>query len=256
MDYDSILVLAQESDLAEGGSLDTDSNSISTLILIRDIQSEMVEKEAAARERSLSSLSEGGPSLSHSDTSAEWSHHFHRHVNKVSVVAEILDSETKKLMNVTSNFGAESIMSNELISMYISMVAEQQEVNIVLQELMSAYGAGLDLVPIEAYLDLKREPKLDCWTLMGRARLRPLPEIILGYYRPGRADNHNPIVINPTGCEEDKKRGIRSKKSPIEWRPGDKLIVIRNQKILATSPCGRHRLDRADTLTRLATWSC
>jgi hypothetical protein len=57
-------------------------------------------------------------------------------------------------MVATSHFGSESIMSNELISMYIAMVAEDQKVNMVLCELLHSEGAGFNLgaisMPINA----------------------------------------------------------------------------------------------------------
>lgn len=191
--YDSILVLSNEGDQDQSG-LDQDSKAISTLILIRDIQTAMHE-DAGASPRAPKRGTDGLV-IPQMVTEDDWTRHFHRVVESTQarftptlrptlvnpsgvwagqVVAEILDSETKALMHDTSTFGSESIMSNELISMYIAMVAECQEVNSVLQELMSAEGASLELEPISVYLDLACEPKMDLWSLMWRARERLRP---------------------------------------------------------------------------------
>lgn len=51
---------------------------------------------------------------------------------------------------------------------------------------------------------------------------------MLGYRKPNEAQlGASPIVINPTGSEEDRARGIVSKKVPIAWSQGDQLVVLR-----------------------------
>jgi len=225
LQYDSILVLSNESD--EGSSLDMDSKAISSLILIRDIQTQSARKMHSedADDDPLNSLLHPTepmtPGFANSHTTVlndEWTMQFHHAVHRVQVVAEILDTETKHLMMNTSTFGTEYIMSNELISMYIAMVAEAQETNMILQELMSAEGSEIYIQPIQVYLDLKTEKSMDLWTLMRRARSRPISEVVLGYRRD-RLDSKS-VVINPTGGEHEDK------KTPIDWRSGDMLIVI------------------------------
>jgi len=238
--YSSILVLSNEAD--EGSAMDTDSKAISTLILIRDIQSQlMAEKEYEFVIEDNLEVTESG-----------WQNAlFHAASMKVQIVAEILDTETKHLMRSTSTFGTEYIMSNELISMYIGMVAEAQDINPVLQELMSAEGQEIYIQDISIYIDLAIENDISIWTLMGRARLRPVPEVILGYRR-----GKEPVTINPTGSESHSRHAVYSKLTPIKWKRGDTIIVLADTPdpdptLDCTSPRSPLRLNRMRTKSGL-----
>lgn len=115
------------------------------------------------------------------------------------------------------------VLTNVDFCRYIAMVAECQEVNSVLQELMSAeastlppptqtnkhppytdrptanpdpdpgpgdtalQGATLELESISVYLDLASESMMDLWTLMGRARSRLGLGLGLGFRLMDRA---------------------------------------------------------------------
>ena len=71
-------------------------------------------------------------------------------------------------------------MSNELISMYLAMVAENRDMNAVLQELLSAEGQEIYVRHIHFYLrpDEALSPAYSFWDLTARARLRG--EIAIG----------------------------------------------------------------------------
>ena len=65
---------------------------------------------------------------------SEWLDRFGLAAERVSIISEILDSATKKLFEQTAEV-SDYVMSNELLSMYLAMVAENREIGRVLQEL-------------------------------------------------------------------------------------------------------------------------
>lgn len=66
------------------------------------------------------------------------------------IISEILDSRTKNLIQELSL--SEFVMSNELVSMVLAMVAESAEVNLILKDLCKGGGTELYVYPIEKYL--------------------------------------------------------------------------------------------------------
>lgn len=66
------------------------------------------------------------------------------------IVSEILDARTRHLIKQLNI--SEFVMSNEIVSMALSMVAESADVNHVLQELFSEEGAEFYLRPAEKYI--------------------------------------------------------------------------------------------------------
>ncbi|KAJ6291437.1 hypothetical protein OIU76_023498 [Salix suchowensis] len=117
--FDSILILADES--VEDSAIQADSRSLATLLLIRDIQSRRLPMANQVRRGSFSQGSWIGEMQQASDKSV--------------IISEILDPRTKNLL-CTSKI-SDYVLSNELVSMALAMVAEDQQINDVLEELFA-----------------------------------------------------------------------------------------------------------------------
>lgn len=166
--YDSILILAAESNFrslnenqrnsvnANRDILQTDSCSLATLLLIRDIQSRRNIRTRGRSSRTIfdpdyvppsptlarldSDFSEDDITLSPVKTPAPFA-------RKGSVISEITNASTKPLMSVASV--TDYVPSTELVSRALSMIAEQREVNYILKQLLSSGGNEMyDIFPI------------------------------------------------------------------------------------------------------------
>lgn len=109
--FDSILILAESDDELKNPSY-ADSRSLSTLLLLRDIQTK-------------------------------------RQVRSCTVISEILDPRTKQLISVADI--SDYVVSNELVSMSIAMILEQRETNQILSELFTAVGSEVFMRSILIY---------------------------------------------------------------------------------------------------------
>ncbi|XP_050272816.1 probable ion channel POLLUX isoform X2 [Quercus robur] len=121
--FDSILILADE--LLEDSVVQADSRSLATLLLIRDIQSERLQH----KDRNSTSLRFSG--FSHSS----WIRQMQNASDKSIILSEILDSRTRNLVSVSRI--SDYVLSNELVSMALAMVAEDKQINRVLEELFA-----------------------------------------------------------------------------------------------------------------------
>ena len=74
--------------------------------------------------------------LSHSGFSQSlWIREMQQASNKSIIISEILDSRTRNLVSVTRI--SDYVLSNELVSMALAMVAEDKQINRVLEELFA-----------------------------------------------------------------------------------------------------------------------
>ena len=127
--YDSVLIF---SDDAQYGSIEADARALTTLLLIRDIQTKRITS---------------GPTQGRRRAQSEWLDRYGQAAEKVTIISEILDSATKKLFSQTAEV-SDYVMSNELLSMYLAMVAEDREMNEVLQE-PSSSNPNHAMLPLE-----------------------------------------------------------------------------------------------------------
>lgn len=131
--FSSILVLADEAATGEDIA-DADSRNLATLLLLRDIMHRRPKMQPhLGKQGSLSHLRQ-----------------LSKENSECVIVSEILDARTRHLimqLNIS-----EFVMSNEIVSMALAMVAESADVNHVLQELFSEYGSEFYLRPAEKYL--------------------------------------------------------------------------------------------------------
>lgn len=107
--YDSIMILAE----GDADATYADSRSLSSLLLIRDIQQKRTNKEC-------------------------------------TVISEIMDPRTKQLVSVAQI--SDYVVSNELVSKSMAMVLEEREINIVLTELFTADGSEIFMRDCKTYV--------------------------------------------------------------------------------------------------------
>ncbi|KAJ6758045.1 ION CHANNEL CASTOR-RELATED [Salix koriyanagi] len=187
--FDSILILADES--VEDSAMQADSRSLATLLLIRDIQSKRLPVSDQVHSGSLSQGS--------------WIGEMQQASNKSVIISEILDPRTKKLLAMSKI--SDYVLSNELVSMALAMVAEDQQINDVLKELFAEEGNELQIRQANLYVFEGEE--LSFYEVLLRARQRR--EIVIGYL-VSKAER---AVINPTAKSEKRR-----------WPLEDAFVVI------------------------------
>ncbi|CAJ1963752.1 unnamed protein product [Sphenostylis stenocarpa] len=191
--FDSILILADES--VEDSVAHSDSRSLATLLLIRDIQSRRLPyKDTKSTSLRLSGFSHNS-----------WIREMQQASDKSIIISEILDSRTRNLVSVSRI--SDYVLSNELVSMALAMVAEDKQINRVLEELFAEEGNEMCIKPAEFYLFDQEE--LCFYDIMTRGRTRK--EIVIGY----RLANQDRAIINPS-----------EKSEPRKWSLGDVFVVI------------------------------
>ncbi|KAK7246904.1 hypothetical protein RIF29_41774 [Crotalaria pallida] len=191
--FDSILILADES--VEDSVAHSDSRSLATLLLIRDIQS----RRLPYKDKKSTSMRLSG--FSHNS----WIREMQQASDKSIIISEILDSRTRNLVSVSRI--SDYVLSNELVSMALAMVAEDKQINRVLEELFAEEGNEMCIKPAEFYLFDQEE--LCFYDIMVRGRARR--EIVIGY----RQANQERAIINPS-----------EKSVPRKWSLDDVFVVI------------------------------
>ncbi|KAH1204371.1 Ion channel DMI1 [Glycine max] len=124
---------------------------------------------------------------------------------KSIIISEILDSRTRNLVSVSRI--SDYVLSNELVSMALAMVAEDKQINRVLEELFAEEGNEMCTKAAELYLFDKEE--VCFYDIMIRGRTRN--EIVIGY----RLANQDRAIINPS-----------QKSLPRIWSIADVFVVI------------------------------
>ncbi|XP_042007251.1 ion channel CASTOR-like isoform X2 [Salvia splendens] len=191
--FDSILILADES--VEDSAIQADSRSLATLLLIRDIQAKRLPyREAMAYQTQRGSFSQGS-----------WIGEMQQASDKSVIISEILDPRTKNLLSMSKI--SDYVLSNELVSMALAMVAEDRQINDVLEELFAEEGNELHIRAAHLYIEEGEE--LSFYEILLRARQRR--EILIGY----RLADTEKAVINPPAKNERK-----------EWSMKDVFVVI------------------------------
>ncbi|KAB2092131.1 hypothetical protein ES319_A02G007800v1 [Gossypium barbadense] len=191
--FDSILILADES--VEDSAIQADSRSLATLLLIRDIQAKRLPyREAMVTRGQRGSFSRGS-----------WIGEMQQASDRSVIISEILDPRTKNLLSMSKI--SDYVLSNELVSMALAMVAEDRQINDVLEELFAEEGNELHIRLAELYLHEGEE--MSFYEIILRARQKR--EIVIGY----RLENAERAVINPPN--KNKRR---------RWSVKDVFVVI------------------------------
>ncbi|XVF84270.1 hypothetical protein PTKIN_Ptkin17bG0019700 [Pterospermum kingtungense] len=185
--FDSILILADES--VEDSAIQADSRSLATLLLIRDIQAKRLPyREAMVTRGHRGSFSQGS-----------WIGEMQQASDRSVIISEILDPRTKNLLSMSKI--SDYVLSNELVSMALAMVAEDRQINDVLEELFAEEGNELHIRPADLYLHEGEE--LSFYEILLRARQRR--EIVIGY----RFANAERAVINPPAKNERRRWSVK-----------------------------------------------
>ncbi|XP_020211288.1 ion channel CASTOR isoform X2 [Cajanus cajan] len=184
--FDSILILADES--VEDSAIQADSRSLATLLLIRDIQARRLPYVAMASQAHGGSFPKGS-----------WIGEMKQASDKTVIISEILDPRTKNLLSMSKI--SDYVLSNELVSMALAMVAEDRQINDVLEELFAEEGNEMHIRQADLYLCEGEE--LSFYEIMLRARQRR--EIVIGY----RLANAERAVINPPAKTDRRKWSLK-----------------------------------------------
>jgi len=186
-EFDAILVLTESRPGCEG--LSSDSRSMITMLLIRDMQRQ------AVRENNAVTFGRKIPS------------------DQAVVISEILDPRTAELIKLAKC--DDHIVSNELISMALGQVSENADIGPLLDDLFSVEGNELHIKDVRLFA--YEGETLSFWEIMNRARQRC--EVAIGYQR--YAD-----VIDPNAQEKGLILNPADKSQRITWSNKDKIIVL------------------------------
>ena len=91
-----------------------------------------------------------------------------------AVVSEVLDPRTRSLISLAKV--SDYVMSNEMVSAAIAMVAECRDVNDILKELLSSDGNEIYVRGVEEYMTPGRE--MSFWEMMSAVRVHS--QILIG----------------------------------------------------------------------------
>ena len=188
--FSSALVLSSEGGGGHRGNDNAeDSRALTTLLLVRDIRQTLMRQAAWGATKN--------GDRAGADEAAVQPEDF-------TLLGEILDMETKDL--VASAGVSDYIMSNRLMSKVMAMVAEEDSIGPLFEQLFAEEGDEIYVRDVRCYCRIGE--RLSFWELGARARLRG--DIVLGYKRGGAE-----VILNPA-----------QKTEPISWEEGDFLIVI------------------------------
>ncbi|KAG7398990.1 hypothetical protein PHYBOEH_009983 [Phytophthora boehmeriae] len=166
--FTSIMILSDQA--LEEDIMHSDSHSLASLLLIRDLQARSLRQR---------SIAQGVPDL-------------------CKCISEILDPRTQRTISTSSTILAlsEFIQSNELVSCILAMISENRDVRVILDELLGPDGAYFEIEPPSRYCEA--DEMVSFWQLSKRAMVRG--EILCGYQIRGGED----CVLNPEGKDRPR----------------------------------------------------
>jgi hypothetical protein len=190
--FDSILLVADGDTVFDADK----SRPLTTLILLKSIQSKRLPYIEA---RAVQIRPAG-------NTQSSWIDELQHSTSQSIIISEVLDAQTKEV--IAEADPREIVISDEMVSMALAMVAEDKQINGVLDELFAEEGNEMFIRPAEMYLEEETE-ELSFYEIMMRARRRQ--EIVIGYHRVFK---ERP-VINPP-----------NKATRKHWSLDDSFIVL------------------------------
>eukprot|EP00939_MAST-03C_sp_MAST-3C-sp1_P004206 g4206.t1 len=157
--FDVALILSDESRGSTRTAKEKDSQSISTLLQLRDIRAELKRSSKKC---------------------------------DCPILAEILDPHTKQLL--WNHSREDCVTSNELVSKAMAMVSERREVNTILEELLTDVGNEFYVEPASRYVG---EGELaSFFDLCARASTRG--DILFGYSEGPAGEAGSKLILNPS----------------------------------------------------------
>ncbi len=130
---------------------------------------------------------------------------------KLSIVSEMMDLRNRALAEVAK--ADDFIVSDKLVSLLLSQLSENRQLNPVFRQLFSAEGAEVYIRPISDYV--RTGVAVDFYTLLEAAAQRG--ETAIGYRlaaQSNSADASFGVTLNPKKHEK------------INFGPGDRLVVL------------------------------
>lgn len=131
--------------------------------------------------------------------------------SKLSIVSEMLDIRNRNLAEVTR--ADDFIVSEKLISLMLSQISENKDLNAVFADLFDPEGSEIYLKPITNYIALGQP--VNFYTVLEAARRRG--EIAIGYRVKSQANDAEKsygVHVNPKKSES------------VTFAQGDKVIVL------------------------------
>ncbi|KAJ1459338.1 hypothetical protein M885DRAFT_511226 [Pelagophyceae sp. CCMP2097] len=144
-EYTSVMVFPDQA--YEGDMMHSDSHAISTLLLVRDIQS----KRNRRLVQNVTLLPSGTSSLISSGIN-KWRKTIGE--QRCPMICEILDPRTQATVESNHSVAGSSdfMQSNRLVAQVLSMVSENRGVKVLLTELLAPEGAGFHVRPAREYV--------------------------------------------------------------------------------------------------------
>ena len=161
-DYDAVMILTEDRDGVPG--LQSDSRTMVTMLLCRDIQQKMGATNVKTGEMPV-------------------------------LIAEILDQRTAELVALAS--ANDFMVSNLLVSQGLGQMSQEIDVHPLLEDLFSPEGMEMHIKPVGRYAH--EGEHLSFWEIINRARRHC--EIAMGYERKGPEGDYV-ISLNPVKKEE------------------------------------------------------
>ena len=170
------------------------------MLLLRDIQNTRIRN---AREP----LSPRGEESKSPWAVADWAGDLSQAKDRCVVLSEILDARTRALI---ADAGiSDYVLSNSMVSDAIAMVAEDRDVNRILNSLFEESGAEIYIRPAGHYIP--DGAHLSFFDVAAACRAREEPETLVGFRRTG----DDRAVVNPP-----------DKSSKRVWDYYDMLVVL------------------------------
>eukprot|EP00620_Florenciella_sp_RCC1587_P011752 CAMPEP_0182558640 /NCGR_PEP_ID=MMETSP1324-20130603/2070_1 /TAXON_ID=236786 /ORGANISM="Florenciella sp., Strain RCC1587" /LENGTH=1117 /DNA_ID=CAMNT_0024770819 /DNA_START=443 /DNA_END=3792 /DNA_ORIENTATION=+ len=192
--FTACMIFADEA--YEDDIMHSDSHSMATLLLVRDIQH---QRQAERHQEKL-----GTNSMRGSMNLARWMHKAKK-TDSCPIVCEILDPRTQKTIsaNQVISTASDFCESNKLVAALLSMIAEERDVKVLLDELLGIGGCNLSLRPARNYCRPDEEISFNALS----KRALQSGQILLGYQHQGKEKRRAGVAearktINPTHKRE------------------------------------------------------
>jgi len=178
-EYSVAMILADQA--RENDMMHSDSHSLSSLLLIRDLQ------EKKSMEKKLAYIQSGGHPKDQPSSS------------QCAVVCEILDTRTQETIskNEKVSLSSDFVQSNQMVSQILAMVSEDRNVKSILGQLLGSTGASIKVTSSSFLCEPHEE--LSYWQL--QKRCIGMDKTLIGFQ--GHIGNEE-TVINPKDKEVPK----------------------------------------------------
>lgn len=194
--FTSMMILSDQS--RETDIMNSDSHSLASLLLIRDLQARASTK------------------------GVDWT-------RECKCISEILDPRTQRTISTSATILrlSEFIQSNELVSCILAMISESRDVRVILDELLGPYGSYFEVEGAMRYCTPTEH--VSFWQLAKRAM--QLGEILCGYQVRGETDE---TVLNPT--DKAKPRTWHNVDMIVLRSKNDNVLHHKASSLSATTP--------------------